>query len=122
MFSSQLQAYTREQLLLARVGGVKCRLSPTAVYNIRTLGLRRYARGVRAGCMKQRPIHKVVTVRSRDHSTPGPYIKHRRTTVVQPNAIINTNRAVSSSSPRRPHSSLPRVHVDRHANPHGGNL
>ena len=51
--------YTRDELLLARSRAWRS-LSPDAVNNVRTFGLRRH-RGVHAGCNKQRPIHIVDT-------------------------------------------------------------
>jgi hypothetical protein len=57
-------AYMPAQLLQAK-SGAYCQLSPATVERVRSLGLVRRHRGTRAGCNKQRPIHKV-TPRSRD--------------------------------------------------------
>lgn len=116
-------AYTRAELLQAR-GGACCQLSPATFDSVRSLGLVRRRRGTRAGCNKQRPIHKV-TRRSRDlhHS------KQMRTTRSRSECRRSDDNGASiivtplSDPPScRPRSSLLRVHIDRHANPCGRNL
>ena len=116
--------YSRDQLWQAR-GGAWSQLSPATISSVRSLGLRR-RRGTRAGCNKQRPIHKVNTRRSRDRRRSD--CKQTRTTNLIDQsagngAFIITNRLVSAPRPDSPpRSSLLRVHIDRHSNPRGRNL
>src|SRR5664279_1374391 len=116
--------YSRDQLWQAR-GGAWSQLSPATISSVRSLGLRR-RRGTRAGCNKQRPIHKVNTRRSRDRHRSD--CKQTRTTNLIDQsagngAFIITDRLVSAPRPDSPpRSSLLRVHIDRHSNPRGRNL